>query len=57
MKFVITKDDEKRNKVIRFPRDLIEQIEKEATKKKISFTRFVILACIYALDNMEDTKN
>lgn len=53
MKFVIIKDDEKRNKVIRFPKDLVRKIEKEASKNKISFTKFVILACKYALDNMD----
>lgn len=57
MKFVINKDDEKKNKVIRFPAYLVKDIEKLAKKNSISFTRFVILACIYALDNMEDTKN
>lgn len=53
MKFVITKNESKENKVIRFPKDLVRKIEKEARKNKISFTKFVILACKYALDNMD----
>lgn len=57
MKFVITKDEEKENKVIRFPTYLVKDIEELAKKNSISFTKFVILACEYALDNMEDTKN
>lgn len=55
MKFVITKDEAKENKGIRFPKDLIKKIDKEASKNKISFTKFIILACIYALENMEDS--
>lgn len=53
MKFIIEKDDEKKNKVIRFPKYLIEQIEKETKKDEISFTKFVIEACKYALENIE----
>lgn len=45
--------EEKVLKNIRFPKNLIKKIEKEARKNNISFTRFVILACIYALDNSE----
>lgn len=46
--------EEKVLKNIRFPKRLIKRIEKEANKNNISFTKFVILACTYALDNMED---
>lgn len=48
--------EEKILKNIRFPKDLIKKIDKEASKNKISFTKFVILACIYALENMEENK-
>lgn len=52
--FVITKEDnEKVSKVIRFPKYLIEQIKKETKKNNISFTKFVVEACIYALDNID----
>lgn len=46
--------EEKVLKNIRFPKSLVKRIEKEASKNNISFTKFVILACIYALENMED---
>lgn len=50
--FKINKD-EKELKNIRFPKDLIKRIEKESEKNNISFTKFVIEACKYALDNIE----
>lgn len=46
--------EEKVLKNIRFPKTLVKIIDKEASKNNISFTKFVILACTYALDNMED---
>lgn len=45
---------ESENKTIRFPLDLIEKIEKSITNKNVTFSKFVIQACEYALDNMED---
>lgn len=45
---------ESENKTIRFPLPLIEQIEKSITNKNVTFSKFVIQACEYALDNMED---
>ena len=39
-------------KTIRFPKELIEEINK-ATNNKITFSQFVIDACIYALDNLD----
>ncbi len=42
------------NKCIRFPNDLLEQIKKQAYKNNITFSKFVILACSYALKNMDD---
>lgn len=50
---------ETENKTIRFPLPLIEEIEKSLEKTDVSFSRFVIQACEYALENMEkdDEKN
>lgn len=45
--------EEKILKNIRFPKSLVRRIEKEASKNGISFTKFVIEACKYALDNMD----
>jgi len=52
MKFKLEKKQEEvvfRN--IRFPKELFEKINKE--KENISFTQFVLQACIYALKNLE----
>lgn len=53
MSFKITKN-ETENKTIRFPLELIEKIEKAIQGKDTTFSRFVILACEYALKNMEN---
>ncbi len=47
---------ESENKTIRFPLELIKKIEKAiaTSKKEVSFSSFVIQACYYALENMED---
>lgn len=52
MKFKINKE-EKVLKNIRFPKSLVKKIDVEAKKNKISFTKFVIEACKYALDNID----
>ena len=54
MKFKIEEKpkEETNNKCIRFPKELINKINK-ATDKKITFSQFVIDACNYALDNMD----
>ena len=44
------------NKTIRFPIQLIEDIEKVIKNKDVTFSRFVIQACEYALNNIEDKK-
>ncbi len=44
------------NKCIRFPNDLLEQITKQAQNNNITFSRFVILACKYALKNLDKKK-
>ena len=45
---------ETENKTIRFPIPLIEDIEKAIRYKDVTFSRFVIQACEYALNNLED---
>lgn len=47
---------ETENKTIRFPIPLIDKIEKAIVGKDVTFSRFVIQACEYALNNIEDTK-
>ena len=47
---------ETENKTIRFPIQLIEDIEKAIKNKDVTFSRFVIQACEYALNNIEDKK-
>lgn len=46
--------EEKVLKNIRFPKSLIERIEKETKQNNISFTKFVIEACLYALNNIDE---
>lgn len=48
---------ETENKCIRFPVPLIDEIEKFIEMKDCTFSGFVIQACEYALDNIEDTSN
>ena len=47
---------ETENKTIRFPLPLIEKIEQEIANQEVSFSGFVIQACEYALENMENDK-
>lgn len=47
---------ETENKTIRFPIPLIEDIEKAIQGQNVTFSRFVIQACEYALNNLDDTK-
>lgn len=47
---------ETENKTIRFPIPLIENIEKAIQGQDVTFSRFVIQACEYALINMESNK-
>lgn len=47
---------ETENKTIRFPISLIENIEKAIQGQNVTFSRFVIQACEYALNNLDDTK-
>lgn len=47
---------ESENKTIRFPLELISRIEQAITTshKEVSFSSFVIQACTYALDHMDE---
>lgn len=47
---------ETENKTIRFPIPLIENIEKAIQGQDVTFSRFVIQACEYALNNLDDTQ-
>jgi predicted HicB family RNase H-like nuclease len=44
---------ESENKTIRFPLELIEQINQAIKGEDVSFSNFVIQACQYALDNLQ----
>ena len=44
------------NKCIRFPNDIIEQVEKEIQGKNCTFSAFVIEAVKVALSNIEETE-
>ena len=55
MSFTIKNDRiETENKTIRFPVDLIQDIEDAIQNKDVTFSSFVLQACRYALENMED---
>lgn len=45
------------NKCIRFPNDLIEDVEKEIKGKNCTFTAFVIEAVKVALENLKEDEN
>lgn len=47
---------ETENKTIRFPLPLIERIDKALENQDVTFSSFVLQACEYALDSMENTK-
>lgn len=44
---------ESENKTIRFPLELIDEINEAIAGNDVSFSNFVIQACQYALENME----
>ena len=48
---------ETENKTIRFPIPLIEEIEKAIKNKDVTFSRFVIQACEYALNDLDESEN
>lgn len=58
MTFQIKSDKkETENKTIRFPLPLIEKINSVLQENDVTFSGFVIQACEYALENMEQTVN
>jgi len=57
MAFQIKSDrKETETKSIRFPLTLINQIEEAIKGNDVSFTGFVIQACEYALENLDDSE-
>ncbi len=44
------------NKCIRFPNDVIEQVEQEIKGKNCTFTAFVVEAVRIALENLEEER-
>lgn len=52
-----TNRKETENKTIRFPLPLIERIEKVLEKQNVTFSSFVIQACEYALESLEEQNN
>ncbi|MBC1623446.1 hypothetical protein HBP63_06840 [Listeria welshimeri] len=48
---------ETENKTIRFPVPLIEKIEEVITENDATFSSFVIQACEFALENIEEKEN
>ncbi|MBP3261459.1 YlcI/YnfO family protein [Pseudobutyrivibrio sp.] len=47
---------ETETKTVRFPLSLIERIEKAIVGKDVSFSGFVIQACEFALENMDENE-
>lgn len=45
---------ESENKTIRFPLDVVKGVERAIVGKEVSFSGFVIQACRYCLENLED---
>ncbi len=44
------------NKCVRFPVKMLNDIEKIASQNNVSFSKFVLLACEYALEDIENQK-
>ncbi len=53
MAFRIAPKKPSENKTIRFPLDLINEIEEAIVGKGVTFSAFVIQACRYALKNLD----
>ena len=53
---LIESKNETENKTVRFPVDVINSIEEAISGKNITFSKFVISACRYALVNLEETE-
>ena len=57
MKFKVPNIPPTTNKSIRFPNDIIEEVEKAICKKDCTFSAFVVSAVRNALDNLEEDDN
>ena len=47
---------ETENKTVRFPVDLLARIEEVMREKEVSFSGFVLQACEYVLDELDEEK-
>lgn len=56
MSFQLKPKKQTENKTIRFPQDLVNEIEKYIQNKDVTFSRFVIQACEYVLEDIEKDK-
>ena len=56
-KFTIPAVPQSTTKSIRFPNDIIEQVEKEIVGKDCTFSAFVIEAVRVALDNLHENES
>lgn len=57
MAFQLKPKKQTENKTIRFPEELVTDIEKYIQNKDVTFSHFVIQACEYALENAEDDES
>ena len=57
MSFQLKPKKQTENKTILFPQDLVNEIEKYIQNKDVTFSRFVIQACEYVLEDIEKDKN
>ena len=57
MKFKIPKTPSSTNKSIRFPNDLIEQVEDAIRGQDCTFSAFVVEAVRAALENLQDDED
>ena len=55
-KFIIPKTPATTNKTIRFPNDVVEQVEMAIQGKECTFSAFVIAAVRMALDDLSNDK-
>lgn len=54
MSFQLKPKKQTENKTIRFPQNLVNEIENYIQNKDTTFSSFVIQACEYALENAEN---
>ena len=57
MKFKVPKTPSSTNKSIRFPNDLIEQVEDAIRGQDCTFSAFVVEAVRVALENLQDDED